>query len=125
MFKMLDHGPGAALGVEISGGYTKEDFEAFKEAYEARLAQGAKPGVLVKIDALKLSESEFKALWADASYGLSHLDKLGRIAVVGHSTVQEYLVKLDNLLLGSPKAGREEKYFDVADLEQAWTWVQG
>lgn len=126
MLKFLDGSGSKALGAEISGGYKKEDLEAIKQAFEKQLEQGEdKVNILIKVDGMKVAETEFKAFWGGAHYALSNLDKLGHIAVVGHSAVEKVIVKLDNMILGNKKAGREQKYFDVADIDQAWDFVNG
>jgi hypothetical protein len=126
MFTILDGGEGDVLGLEISGGYTKNDVAAFVKAFEEVREKGhAKVNLLVRIDRMVITESEFGAFVEDARYALKHLKEMGRIAVVGKSEIQNYLVKLDNLLIGDPKEGLVEKYFDVADLDEAWAFVRG
>ena len=125
MFTILDGTQGTVLAVEISGGYTKSDFEAFRKAFEEALAPGHTPiNILVKIDGMSLTESEFGAFVEDLRYGLRHRKELGHIAVVGHSEVQKLLTGLDNLLFGDPLLGFTEKYFDVSEMDAAWSFVR-
>jgi len=126
MFTILEGGEGDVLGLEISGGYTKSDVQAFVAAFEEVLDKGhAKVNLLIRIDRMSFTESEFGAFVADARYAFAHVKELGRIAVVGKSGVQKYLIKLDNLLFGDAEQGLIEKYFDVDDLDAAWAFVRG
>lgn len=126
MFAVLEGSKNNILAVEISGGYTKSDVEAFKKAFEAVLAKGqTKVNCLVKIDQMSVKESEFGAFVEDARYGLSHIKEIGLIAVVGKSDVQKFLTKVDNMVFGSAEKGRVEKYFDTSELQQAWDFVKG
>ncbi len=125
MFSVLEASSGDVLGVEISGGYTREDVAAFKEAFEKVLAEGhERINLLAKIDKLKISESEFGAFIQDARYALHELKKMRHIAVVGHGGTQAFLIKMDNLLLGNPDEELIEKFFEVEDIDQAWEFVR-
>ena len=112
------------LGVEISGGYTKADFEAAKAEFEALLAEHDRINALVKVDQMSLGDTEVGAFIADARFALHNMRKLRHVAVVGHSKLQALLIKADNAILGKPEEELVEKYFDVADIEQAWAFVR-
>lgn len=125
MFKILEGSKGNVLGVEVIGGYKKEDIEALKKICDDKLSEGHdKLNFLMKIDQLDFGKSELKAFYEDAKYALGHMKNLRHIAVVGHSKLERVLVELDNLLLGSPKKELIEKYFDVAEMDQAWEFVR-
>lgn len=125
MFTILDGTGGDVLAVEITGGYTLQDFEAFKQAFEAQLHEGYdKINILCKLDKLKISQGEWSAFVADGRYALSHIKQMRHVAVVADSTILEWLVKLDNALFGNPNEELVEKYFSVNDLDKAWTFVR-
>ncbi len=125
MFKVLDGSAGDVLGVEISQEYTKADVEKFKEAFEAALAEaGGKVNILVKMDQLPWSKVKLDAFVEDARYALKFKNTMRHLAIVGKSEILEPLVRLDNLILGKPEEGLIEKYFDVADMDQAWEFVR-
>lgn len=125
MFKVLEGTGGAVLAVEISGSYTTGDVEQFEKAAEAQLAQGnQRLNILVKIDRLDLLKIEPKAFFKDAKYALGHIRQMRHLAIVGDSKLEEVLVKLDNLIFGREKQELIEKYFDVANLDQAWEFVR-
>lgn len=125
MFQVLDGSQGDVLGIEISQGYTKEDINEFKKAFEDTLAQSdGKVNLLCKIDGLKIGQSEFMAFVEDARYALKYINELRHIAVVGDSKIEAALVKADNWIFGSKEKQRIEKYFNVGDIDQAWAFVR-
>ena len=104
MFKILEGSEGNVLGIEIVGGYLKEDIEELIKLCDARLAEGHQQlNFLMKIDALDFKKSEFGAFYEDCKYALTHMKNLRHIAVVGHSNVEKLLIELDNKLFGSAK----------------------
>lgn len=126
MFSVLDGSSGNVLGVEITGGYTKEDVEAFKSAFEKVLAGGAdRVNLLVKMDQMRLTESELGAFVQDARYALHFLKRMRHVAIVGHGKTQAFLVKVDNMLLGKPEDELIERFFEAADMDKAWEFVRG
>ncbi len=123
MFNILDKSQGNVLGVEITGPYTKEDEAAFQKAFEDALQGHDKINILVKIDKMDIGHSSVGAIFKDSHYALKNITKFGHLSVVGNSAVEKALVTLDNKLLGNPAKGRIEKYFDAADLDAAWAFV--
>jgi hypothetical protein len=125
MFKILVGSEGNVLGVEVVGGYMKEDIEELKKICDDKIAEGhGKLNFLIKIDQLEFGKSEFGAFYEDAKYAISHMKNLRHIAVVGQSKLEKILIELDNKLLGSVKKELIEKYFDVADMDKAWEFVR-
>jgi len=125
MFRVLDKSEGNVLGVEISEAYTTDDVKAFKEAFEKLIAKGHdRINVLVKMDNLDLSKITLRAFAEDSFYSLKYLHQMRHIAVVGSSKLQKALVEMDNKLLGKKKDELIEKYFDIAEIDEAWKFVQ-
>lgn len=125
MFKRLKGSVGNVLAVEISGEYTKADVEKFIKAFEKKLSYGHDQiNVLVKLDKLKLSKIKPAAFVKDCRYALKNIKQLRHIAVVGNSKFEKAMVSVDNLLLGSKKKQRVEKYFNVRQIKKAWEFVR-
>lgn len=124
MFQVLKS-EGNVLGIEIKEEYTKDDVEAFKKAFESKLAEGHdRVNVLVKMDQLSLTKIKLSAFVEDSFYSLKYLDKLRHIAVVGDSKLEKAIIELDNKMLGNEKKDLIEKYFDVSDMDKAWDFVR-
>ena len=94
MFQILEGSQGNVIGVEVSESYTKQDVEALKKLFEAKLAEGFdRINLLCKIDNLKLRDIKFDAFIEDAAYALKYIEQLRHIAVVGNSDLIKHLVK--------------------------------
>lgn len=126
MLSVLKQSAGNVLGVEIVGGYRLDDFEALKKMFDEKVAGGAdKVSCLCKIDEMTVSHSDFGAVWKDCCFAMRHLGQLHRMAIVGHSKAIKALVALDAMCFDSKAADRQEKYFDAADIDKAWSFVRG
>lgn len=125
MFKVLKDGPGAFFAAELIDDYTKEDYEAFRKAFEAKLKEGHdRVNILVKVDQLDLGKIHLGAFIADSSYALKHMKQLRHMAIVGNSGFEKKLIALDGKIFNRPEEELIEKYFDVADLDKAMAWAQ-
>lgn len=124
MLKVLEGASEKAIALEIIDGYETDDEKSIEKLFEKKLASGiSKVNILMKIDNLKITKSSWKAMWSDGLFAMKHIRNCGHIAIVGNSKIEEFLVKSDNAFFGSKKAGRVEKYFNVADLDKAMGWV--
>ena len=124
MLKILDGASEKAIAVEIIDGYQTKDEKTIEKLFAEKVAAGHKQvNLLVKIDQLSLSESSWKAMWNDGVYAMKHMGQCGRIAIIGHSKTEEFLIKADNFFFENKKKDRAEKYFDVADIDEAMGWV--
>lgn len=124
MFKILEGASEKAIAVEIIGGYETNDEKSLEKLFEEKIASGInKVNLLIKIDKLSITHSSWKAMWSDGIYALKNISHCGHIAVVGDSKIEEFLVKMDNAMFGSKKAGRIEKYFSLDELDKAMGWV--
>ena len=124
MFKVMDQSKGNVLGVEITEGYRVEDFEAFKKAFEEAATDHDKVSCLCKMDEMTVAHSDFKACWKDCCYAMKNLGRLHHLAIVGHSAAIKILVGLDSLCFDSKAEDRQEKYFDIAEIDKAWDFVR-
>ena len=93
MFKILEGSGNGVLAVELSGGYTKDDYEKLKEAFHEEYVQGYDwINLLCKVDALSLGETSPAAFVDDSCYAIRHLKQLRHIAVVGNSALFKVLL---------------------------------
>lgn len=124
MFKILEGASEKAIAVEIIGGYDSADEKSLEKLFEEKIASGInKVNLLIKIDKMSITDSSWKAMWSDGVYALKNIKHCGHIAVVGDSKIEGFLVKMDNALFGSEKAGRIEKYFSLDEIDKAMGWV--
>ena len=112
------------IAVEISDKYTVKDEKEIEKMFKEKIPEGHdKINLLIKINDMKLSKSSWKAMWNDGMYAIKHLKNCGRIAVVGDSKIEAFLVKADNAIFGNKKVGTYEKFFYVIDFNKAFDFV--
>jgi len=124
MIKILDGASESTIAVEFTGGYKVKDEKELEHMFEEKLTKGiTRINFLAKIDKLDISASSWKAMWNDGLYGIKHMKNCGHIAIVGNSKIEAFLVKMDNAFFESNKSDRMEKYFDIADFDNAMGWA--
>ncbi len=124
MIKLLDGANERAIALEIIGGYENDDEKSIEKFFEEKLSVGITTiNMLVKIDNMNITKSSWKAMWNDGLYAVKHMKNCGRIAIVGNSKFEEFLIKIDNAFFHSEKSGRSEKYFVTSQLDEAMGWI--
>lgn len=112
------------LAFEVIDGLTETDEKLTRKLFDKKLAEGFDAvNVLIKFDECKVVKTEFKAFFEDLAFIIKKFDKLGRLAYVGNSKLMEVLVPIDNLFFKDKKKRREERYFDVSEMEKALQYV--
>ena len=112
------------LALTVIDGFTEEDEKICQKFFNKKLEQGFETvNVLVKLDELKISHSSAKAFFEDTVWALRNYRKLGHLAIVAHSKVLKALVPIDNLFFERASKGRQERYFDVSQMEEAMDFV--
>ncbi len=113
------------LALEIIDGFTQNDFELVQKWVEIKREKGfSKMNILLKLDEMKMAESSRKALWDQFAKLMKHFKQIGRISYVGESEILKALVPVDNLFFKMFSPGSEERYFDLADIDQAFEFVE-
>jgi stage II sporulation SpoAA-like protein len=124
MIKEIDGANERAIALEIINGYENNDEKSIEKLFEQKLASGiTKINMLVKIDDMSISKSSWKAMCNDGIFAIKHMKNCGRIAIVGNSKFEEFLIKIDNAFFENKKAGRSEKYFHTSQLDIALGWI--
>jgi SpoIIAA-like len=114
------------LAVEVIDGFTETDDRLCQKLFEAKRSQGFEQiNLLIKLDEMKISNSSIKAFFKDYIWILRNYKKMGHLAVVAHSNILKIMVPIDNVFFKRASKGREERYFDVSKLEEAFAFVEG
>jgi hypothetical protein len=112
------------LAVEVIDGFKKEDEDICQKFFSKKREQGFDSiNVLVKLDEMKISKSSTKAFFEDTLWALRNYKHLGHLAIVAHSNVVKAFVPVDNLFFHRASKGREERYFDVSQMDEAMEFV--
>ena len=125
MFEVMPESGGRVLAIRLMHAYSKKDILAFEKVLEEWIDRvGGQLDMLVKLDGLNLSRVPLENYIEDCRRTLAHRESLRRIAVVGDSDFARKLVSLDNLIMANAVHGITERYFDVEQLEEAWSFLR-
>jgi len=112
------------LAVEVIDGFTEVDEKICQKWFQQKLDQDYEQvNVLVKLDELKVSHSNVKAFMEDTIWALRHYKQLSHLAIVAHSRILKALVPVDNLFFQGASKGRQERYFDISQLDEAFDFI--
>ncbi|MBC8486079.1 MAG: STAS/SEC14 domain-containing protein [Bacteroidetes bacterium] len=112
------------LAVEVIDSFTEADEKFCQKLFEKKREQGFEQiNVLVKLDEMKISKISIKSFFEDIVWLLRNYKHLGHLAIVAHSNVVKALVPLDNLFFKRASKGRQERYFDISQMEEALEFV--
>ena len=112
------------LAIEVIDGFTETDEKLCQKFFNEKLELGFdKVNVLVKLDELKISHSSIKAFFEDIVWVLRNYKTLGHLAIVAHSNVLKALVPIDNLFFARASKGRLERYFDISQIDEAFSFI--
>ena len=116
MFKILERGHDDVAGLELGGDITLEDIKDVEAVFEKLFDKYDKISwVCIWTNT---HYTTMRAFYEDAMWMLKHLKRFDRMAVVSDKWWKKLLINADGLIFG-------EKYFDIADLEKAWDYVEG
>ena len=112
------------MAVEVIDGFTETDEKICQKWFQEKLDEGYEQvNVLVKLDELKVTQSNLKAFMEDSIWALRHYRQIGHLAIVAHSKILKALVPIDNLFFQRAREGRQERYFDISQLDEAFDFI--
>ncbi|EPR66361.1 SpoIIAA family protein [Cyclobacterium qasimii] len=124
MIEQLEKFDNNVLSIEVIDGFSKNDEKLFQKFFDEKIEQGFEQvNILVKLDELKVSHSSTKAFFEDTLWTLRNYKKLGHLAIVAHTKILKALIPIDNLFFARASKGRQERYFDVSQMEEAIAFV--
>ncbi|MHC4991461.1 MAG: SpoIIAA family protein [Planctomycetota bacterium] len=115
MIEQLDSSSDRILGFKMSGKLHDEDYKHFVPIVDDAVESG-------KIRMLAQFEDfhgwDAHALWDDIKFATKHCSDIDRIALVGEKKWEQWMAKVCK-----PFTRAKLKYFDVSQIDDAWTWV--
>ena len=120
MYEILPRSEGAVLGIKVSGKLTLEQEKELIERTEELLKTHEKISFLVVLG--EHVGASFEAAAADMKWLMTHLNKIGRLAIVSDSKLLAALVAVDATF--AKLMSIEEKHFDQAQIDDAWAWIK-
>ena len=106
------------MTIRASGKLTSNDYDAAIPELKHAMDLAEDPlRVLIRLE--DLSGWEIGAVWKDIKFDLRHGSDLGRIAVLGETTLEEWGTKLS-----APFIGADMKFFPIDQEDDAMAWLQ-
>lgn len=114
-----------ALALELFQPFTEADVLLIEQLFEEKLNEGYEHiNILIKVkDMSVLHDMKLKPFLQGELWGIKHFGKIGRCAVVSHSSFIESAVKIENKIFHLFNAALEEKYFDETQLDEALIFI--
>lgn len=120
MFAILPESTESCLGIQVSGKLTAADYAELLPQVDAAIAAQGQINLLVLVKELRGWEG-FEAAKADFEFGTHQYRQVNRCAFVSDKKWHKWLIKVMD-----PFTRRtDERFFEPAQLEQAWQWVLG
>ena len=116
MIEQLDRSSGNVVGFKLSGKLHDEDYKHFVPLVDAAIGSG-KAKLLAWFH--DFHGWDMHAFWDDTKFATTHCTKIEKIALVGDKKWEEWMAKVCK-----PFTMAKVRYFDVADIENAWKWVE-
>lgn len=107
---------GKVLSVRASGKLTKEDYEHFVPATEARIKEGK---LRILFEMHDFHGWEMSALWEDIKFDIKHFNDIERLAMIGNSKWEKGMA-----VFCKPFTTAKVQYFDEDQRDEALAWVQ-
>ncbi len=117
MFEKLAESAGNVVGYRASGKITDEDYETLVPILERLIEDSGKIRFLLYLE--DFHGWDMKAAWDDFVFGMKHRNDIERLAMVGDRKWEELLTDLMK-----PFMKGKVKFFETAELQEAWTWLR-
>lgn len=116
MIQLLDDGQDDLVAFRISGHVDKRDYDIMLPALEERIKKFGKIRAYVELQ--EVEDYSVKALWEDIKFDVVHANDFKRATIVGDQKWLEWAT-----ILAKPFTTAELKYFNFAERDIAWAWI--
>jgi hypothetical protein len=116
MITPLPQSTGRLLGFKLSGKLHDEDYQHFVPIVDAAIAQHGKVRILSEFT--DFHGWDLHALWDDTKFSTKHCADVEKIALVGDRAWEKWMAAICK-----PFTHAKIEYFDVKDIDRAWTWL--
>lgn len=116
MVRKLDESTGRVLGYEVDGRIEGDELTTMLREMESVIESEGEVRLLVKLAGFPTTDLD--ALTEDLSFWLEHGDDIERYAVVGDSTLLDWVTDV-----GGRLTTVDVQYFAEEDSRDAWEWV--
>jgi len=116
MIEILSTDSDKVVAFKMSGKLHDADYKEFVPAVEAAIESHGKIRMLAQFH--DFHGWDMHAMWDDTKFAAKHLTEIERIALVGEKTWEKWMAKVCR-----PFTLAKIRYFDIADIDQAWEWI--
>lgn len=120
MIKELPRSYESNLAFEINGQVSLEDEKSWMSRLDVITDTYEKFNVMIVLG--ENTSWGMESGLADIKWIMKHMDKFNKIGIVAESDVWKWLIEVDSFF--AKFVGIDEKYFDMAKLDEAWEWVK-
>ena len=117
MFEKIPVNADHIIAIRAEGVLTDADYQDFLPELE-QLIEREGP-ISAYVDMQDFKRWEAKAAWDDLKFGIAHDIDFDRIAVVGNSKWQQWMVKVSNIFFTA-----DMRYFSAEEKQEAMDWLQ-
>ncbi len=117
MFSILPVNRKGILAFKVSGKLTDEDYRQFLPVLESMIREFGVISLFIELEDFQGWEGS--AAWEDFRFGLQHDKDFKRIAIVGDSAIEHWVVSLANFFTRT-----EMRFFDRSQAQEAWDWLE-
>jgi hypothetical protein len=104
------------VGFKLSGKLHDEDYKTMVPEFDAAIEKAGKIRILAWFH--DFEGWDMHAVWDDTKFATTHCSKIERIAMVGEKSWEKWMA-----MFCKPFTLAKVKYFDVADVEEAWKFL--
>lgn len=118
MVEILDQSNPDIIAIRLSGKLLHQDYQQFLPVLEKLIED--RGGIRCLLEMTDFQGMELRALWDEIKFDVKHGRQITRCAVVGDRTWERWMTTLSRPVF--PRA--EVRFFDVAERDRAWDWIQ-
>ena len=119
MIEILSRSSGNVFGMRVSGKILHEDYQQFVPMLEKLIEEHGAIRCLVEM--IELHGIELRALWDEIKFDVRHARQIERCAVVGDRAWEAWMTKVSRPIFSNA----EIRFFEIAEREKAWEWIEG
>lgn len=117
MIETIETDSPKVLGVKLRGKLHDADYKQFVPKIETLLTAQGKVRLFVEFE--DFHGWDVHAAWDDLTFGLKHYSDFERIAMVGDRQWERWMASFCK-----PFTQAKVRYFDRAEVDMAWKWLQ-
>jgi hypothetical protein len=121
MIERLKQSGGHVFGFKVMGKLTAADVRDFEPVLDFAIGERKKKPIAILADLSEMDGVDWKARVEEIRFLAKHKDQVARVAVVGAHAWEQIAAQA---LSATVLVEAETRYFQVAEIVHAWSWVK-